>query len=90
MLKPEMKQFCLCDEVVQLFVKLHDSAALDPANWVLYLHVKVWLHNAALFLALCKLFLVESIVKLLLKADKDVISRNNGAVVSQLQKWCFI
>lgn len=41
MLKPEMKPFCLCDEVVQLFMKLHDSAALDPANWVLYLHVKV-------------------------------------------------
>lgn len=52
------------------------------ANWILYLHVKVWLHNAALFLALCKLFLVESIVKPLLKADKYVISRNNGALVS--------
>lgn len=90
MLKPEMKQFWLGDEMVQLLVKLHDSAALYPANWVLYLHVKVWLHNAALFSAVCKLFLVESIVKLLLKADKYVISRNNGAVVSQLQIWCFI
>lgn len=41
MLKPEMKPFWLCDEVVQLLVELHDSAALYPANWVLYLHVKV-------------------------------------------------